>query len=79
MLSALRRLPAVSEVVSQDEANNQPLWHTFVVISHDRTIAREVARTVVQGGWELHELRPITLGLEELFVRLTGEEQKAAA
>ena len=79
MLSAFQGLPAVREVVLQDNADTQQPWHTFVVISHDRTIAREIARAVVQGGWELHELRPITLGLEELFVRLTGEEQKAAA
>jgi ABC-2 type transport system ATP-binding protein len=79
MLSALQGLPTVGEVVPQGSSDNQQPWHTFVVISRDRAIAREIARTVVQGGWELHELRPITLGLEELFVRLTGEEQKAAA
>jgi len=79
LLSALRALPEVREVVEQDKEGNEQRGHTLVVTSHDRTIAREIARVVVQRGWELHELRPITMGLEELFVRLTGEEQKAAA
>jgi gliding motility-associated transport system ATP-binding protein len=79
MLSALRALPNVREVVLQNKEESGPPGHPVVVTSPDRTIPREIARVIVQRGWELHELRPITLGLEELFVRLTGEEQKAAA
>jgi len=79
LLSALRALPDIKEVVLQDTRDNEQSEHTLVVTSYDRTIAREIARVVVQRGWELHELRPITMGLEELFVRLTGEDQQAAA
>jgi ABC-2 type transport system ATP-binding protein len=79
MLSALRALPQVKEVVLQKNEESGPPGHPLIVTSPDRAIPREIARAVVQRGWELHELRPITMGLEELFVRLTGEEQKAAA
>ena len=79
MLATLRALTGVREVVAQDgDASEQPA-HTFVVTSHNRAIAREVAHAVVNHGWDLYELRPVTLGLEELFVRLTAEQQNAAA
>ncbi len=79
ILSALRTLPDVREVALRDSEHSEQPGHTLVVTSHDRTIPREIARVVVQRGWELHELRPITMGLEELFVRLTSENQKVAA
>jgi len=79
LLSALRALPGTREVVAHGGDGTEQPGHAFVVASHDRAIAQEIAQVVVHHGWDLHELRPVTLGLEELFVRLTGEEQKAAA
>ncbi|TMA51427.1 MAG: hypothetical protein E6J80_13505 [Deltaproteobacteria bacterium] len=63
----------------QDSEGSNQEGHHFVVTSLDRAIARELAQVVVGHGWALYELRPMTLGLEELFVRLTAEDQKAAA
>ncbi|MGH7961867.1 MAG: hypothetical protein ACRERD_08575, partial [Candidatus Binatia bacterium] len=79
MLAALRALKEAKEVeMRDDDAGEQP-GHTFVVTSLDRAIAREVAQVMVNRGWDLYELRPITMGLEELFVHLTGEQQSLAA
>jgi len=79
LLTALRALPGVREVSEQDSESSNQEGHNFVVTSLDRAIARELAQVVVGHGWALYELRPMTLGLEELFVRLTAEDQKAAA
>ena len=79
MLGTFRALTGVREVVAHDGNDGEQLGHTFVITSHDHAIARELAQVVVQRGWGLYELRPITMGLEELFVRLTAEEPKAAA
>jgi len=79
LLAALRALPGVREVSVQDSEGSNQEGHHFVVTSLDRAIARELAQVVVSHGWALYELRPMTLGLEELFVRLTAEDQKAAA
>jgi len=79
LLSALRALPGIREVVAHGGDGTEQPGHAFVCVSHDRAIAQEIAQVVVHHGWDLHELRPVTMGLEELFVRLTGEEQKAAA
>jgi ABC-2 type transport system ATP-binding protein len=44
---------------------------------HD--IRRDVARTVVDRGWGLLELRPTRMSLEEIFLQLTTEETPAEA
>lgn len=40
-------------------------------------IRRDLARTVVQSGWGLLELRPLRMSLEEIFLHLTTEESAA--
>jgi hypothetical protein len=37
----------------------------------------DVARAVVESGWDLNELRPAALSLEEIFLQLTGSEAPA--
>jgi ABC-2 type transport system ATP-binding protein len=69
ILAALRALQEVSQVTQQDD-------NVFTVHSSNQDIAREIAQAVINNGWNLHELRPVTLDLESLFVRLTGEEHK---
>ena len=79
MLAALRALHEVSQVTQQDndgKDDNGQEDTVFTVRSSNQDIAREIAQAVINNGWHLHELRPITLDLESLFVRLTGEEQK---
>jgi hypothetical protein len=33
-----------------------------------------VARAIVEAGWDLNELRPAAMSLEEVFLQLTGGE-----
>lgn len=73
ILAALRALNEVSQVTQQDGSEQENT--VFTVRSSSRDIAREIAQAVISNGWDLHELRPITLDLEALFVRLIGEEQ----
>ena len=40
-----------------------------------RDVRRDVARTVVDKGWGLLELRPMRMSLEEIFLQLTTEEK----
>ena len=84
VLTALRALHEVSQVTQQDndgKDDNGQEDTVFTVRSSNQDIAREIAQAVINNGWDLHELRPITLDLESLFVRLTGkgqDEQEAA-
>lgn len=79
ILSALRALKAVDQVIEHDEESDGPEGAVFTVRSSNHDIAREIAQTIIHNGWALRELRPVTLDLEALFVRLTREEQKEAA
>src|SRR5260221_2648299 len=77
MLTVLRSFSGVKDVSEpEEEASNRDRQegHAFILTSPDRTIAKEVAQLVVNNGWDLYELRPLILGLEDLFVRLTDQE-----
>jgi ABC-2 type transport system ATP-binding protein len=37
-------------------------------------VRREIARTVVNRGWGLLELRPMRMSLEEIFLQVTTDE-----
>ncbi|MBI3757610.1 MAG: ABC transporter ATP-binding protein [Deltaproteobacteria bacterium] len=79
--TALRTLPGVKDVSEPDNAQDkreEQEGQTFLVTSPDRTITKEIAQLVVGKGWDLYELRPLTMGLEELFVRLTDQQHLAA-
>jgi len=41
-------------------------------------IRADLARAVVESGWDLNELRAAAMSLEEIFLQLTGEEAAAA-
>ena len=42
-----------------------------------RQIRAELARSVVNAGWNLNELRAVGLSLEDIFLQLTTAEKKA--
>src|SRR5262245_9566053 len=75
--AALRSLAGVSKVSISDR---HPEYIGFEVEAQpNRDIRRDLARTIVNGGWGLLELRPMRMSLEEIFLQLTTEEQKEQA
>jgi ABC-2 type transport system ATP-binding protein len=44
-----------------------------------RYIRADLARAVVSAGWNLNELRPVGLSLEDIFLQLTAAENKSQA
>src|ERR1700730_2646807 len=43
----------------------------------DRSLRGDLARAVVESGWDLNELRAASMSLEEVFLQLTGEDPPA--
>jgi hypothetical protein len=39
-----------------------------------RLVRGDLARAVVEAGWDLNELRPSAMSLEEVFLQLTGDQ-----
>jgi ABC-2 type transport system ATP-binding protein len=70
----LEQNPGVSRVVMRDSKNGRL---TFEVESlQGRHIRPDLARTVVNAGWALSEMRPVGLSLEDIFLQLTKAEEK---
>jgi ABC-2 type transport system ATP-binding protein len=71
----LEQVSGVSRVLAR-EAHDARL--VFEVESlPGRYIRADLARAVVSAGWNLNELRPVGLSLEDIFLQLTTAETKA--
>lgn len=72
-------IESIPQVVTVRERANGPETNVFSVDCEVGTDARElIARTIVQRGWGLLELRPASVSLEEVFVQLVTAEPAAA-
>lgn len=72
----LEQVPGVSRVVLKDSKPNRSTFEIESLQKH--AIRGEVARAVVESGWNLNELRAAAVSLEEIFLQLTGTQQEAA-
>jgi len=70
--SRLERVSGVSRVVFKEKRQNRSL---FEVENRKGSFVRgDLARAVVESGWDLNEMRPAAVSLEEIFLQLTGEQ-----
>ena len=70
----LEQVSGVSRVMMKDSKDGRL---TFEVESlQGRHIRAELARSVVNSGWNLSELRAVGLSLEDIFLQLTTAEKK---
>jgi ABC-2 type transport system ATP-binding protein len=69
--SRLEQIAGVSRVTFKESRENRNL---FEVESQKGFMRGDLARAVVESGWDLNELRPAAMSLEEIFLQLTGEE-----
>jgi ABC-2 type transport system ATP-binding protein len=69
----LEKVSGVSRVILRDSHDNRS---SFEVESlKDRLIRGDLARAVVEAGWNLNELHASAVSLEEVFLKLTGGEK----
>jgi ABC-2 type transport system ATP-binding protein len=67
----LEQVPGVLRVVTKVDGQNRTIFE--VESGRDITIRGDLARAVVESGWDLNELRTAALSLEEIFLQLTGD------
>ncbi len=70
----LEQVSGVSRVVMKDSRDGKLVFE--VESLQGRQIRADLARTVVNSGWNLNELRSVGLSLEDIFLQLTASEQK---
>jgi ABC-2 type transport system ATP-binding protein len=73
----LEQVAGVSRVVLKQTRDAR--GHFEVESLQKNAIRGDLARAVVEAGWNLNELRPLALSLEEIFLELTGAEKQAVA
>jgi len=75
---ALSAVPGVLSVEPRPHGDDGAI--AFVVATReDRDLRDLIAATVIGRGWALHELRPVLLSLEEIFLSLIAARRGAAA
>jgi ABC-2 type transport system ATP-binding protein len=73
----LERIAGVSRVLQRQQNDGRI---TLEVESQKGQLVRgDLARAIVESGWDLNELRPASMSLEEIFLQLTGSEGHEAA
>jgi ABC-2 type transport system ATP-binding protein len=73
----LEKVAGVSRVTFKEK---RPHGSTFEVENRKGSFARgDLARAVVEAGWDLNEMRAASVSLEEIFLQLTREQSQAPA
>jgi len=72
----LEQVSGVSRVLCKGQNNGRLLFE--VESQKGRLVRGDLARAVVEAGWDLNELRPAAMSLEEIFLQLTRSEAPIA-
>ena len=73
----LEQVAGVSRVVAKDSRDGRARFEVESLQGHH--IRPDVARAVVESGWNLHDMHAAGLSLEEIFLQLTSGEAKGAS
>jgi ABC-2 type transport system ATP-binding protein len=73
----LQKITGVSRATLKEEFQNGAVFE--VEASKGQLVRGDLARAVVESGWDLNELRPSAMSLEEIFLQLTGSDAAATA
>jgi ABC-2 type transport system ATP-binding protein len=71
VLETLERIAGVQKVTAQDGGR------FTIEAEKEKRVRPEVARAVVQAGWELSELHGVHMSLEDIFLELTSKKEAA--
>jgi ABC-2 type transport system ATP-binding protein len=74
VLARLEQVSGVSRVMMKESKNGRLQYE--VESLQGRQIRADLARTVVNAGWGLSELRAVGMSLEDIFLQLTAAEKK---
>jgi len=76
VLRKLEQVSGVSRVVAKDPEGTKLIFE--VESLSGRNVRADLARTVVESGWNLMELKAISANLEDIFLQLTSSQSEAS-
>src|SRR5437867_1545540 len=68
----LEQVSGVSRVLCKNQVDSRAVFEVESV--KDKFVRGDLARAVVEAGWDLNELRTSAVSLEEVFLQLTGDQ-----
>ncbi len=71
----LEQVSGVSRVQCKEQVDSRFVFE--VESQKGRLVRGDLARAVVESGWDLNELRPSAMSLEEIFLQLTGGQSSS--
>ncbi|MGC2526221.1 MAG: ABC transporter ATP-binding protein [Candidatus Acidiferrum sp.] len=71
----LEKVSGVNKVIFKEKRGSRSVFE--VEAGKGRLVRGDLARAVVESGWDLNELRPSAMSLEEVFLQLTGQPDSA--
>jgi ABC-2 type transport system ATP-binding protein len=71
----LEAVPGVSRVIFKETRDRRSIFE--VEGRSDRAIRGDLARAIVESGWDLNELRTAAVSLEEIFLQLTSSDKQS--
>jgi len=66
----------VEKVKGVENVENKPDGSVEFEFASGKDVRPEVAKAIIKDGYELLEMRPVGLSLEEIFLELTGTDAK---
>jgi ABC-2 type transport system ATP-binding protein len=72
----LERVSGVTRVLFKNKRENRSVFE--VESGKGGFVRGDLARAVVESGWDLNEMRPTAVSLEEVFLQLTGDTTAAS-
>ena len=78
LIQALVRVPGV-RAVQRTATGTAALDFYRIDTEPEAAVVSELARVVVERGWHLHEIRPLDITLEQIFIQLISDEQKGSS
>jgi ABC-2 type transport system ATP-binding protein len=75
--SKLEQVPGVAQVLCKERMDHRLIFE--VQTQKGQLLRGDLARAIVEAGWDLNELRAASMSLEEIFLELTGNEAPAEA
>src|SRR5581483_6138708 len=76
MKEKLEHVTDVNRVLCKQQIDSRTVFE--IESQKGRLVRGDLARAVVESGWDLNELRPSAMSLEEVFLQLTGNEKAEA-
>jgi ABC-2 type transport system ATP-binding protein len=74
VVQRLQQIAGVSRVLSKESRETRAVFE--IESLKNKSVRGDVARAVVEGGWDLNELRSAAASLEEIFLQLTQEQKE---